>query len=67
MTKLRRSSFKFSYKHVGKVNVPINKVDVGVQTSCNDEAAVKTLIYVLVAKLESNWRLESRMAVQIFN
>ena len=67
MTKLRRPSFIFSYKHVEKANVPINKIDVGVQTFCNDEAAVKTIICALVAKLEIRWRLERRMAYQIFN
>lgn len=36
---LRKSSFRFSYKPAEKVNVPINKIDVGVQASCDDEAA----------------------------
>ncbi|KAG6597613.1 Kinesin-like protein KIN-12B, partial [Cucurbita argyrosperma subsp. sororia] len=40
---LRRSSFRFSCKPAEKVNMPINKIDVGVQTSCGDEAAGENL------------------------
>lgn len=41
---LRRSSFRFSYKPAEKVNIPINKIDVGVQTSCGDEVAGENLV-----------------------
>ncbi|TYK23655.1 kinesin-like protein KIN12B [Cucumis melo var. makuwa] len=48
---LRRSSFRFSYKPAEKVNVPINKIDVGVQTSCDDEAAVENLVMCTSCKI----------------
>lgn len=48
---LRRSSFRFSYKPADKVNVPINKIDVGVQTSCDDEAAGENLVMCTSCKI----------------
>ena len=48
---LRRSSFRFSYKPAEKVNVPINKIDVGVQTSCDDEAAGENLFMCTSCKI----------------
>ncbi|XP_038896568.1 kinesin-like protein KIN-12B isoform X2 [Benincasa hispida] len=48
---LRRSSFRFSYKPAEKVNVPINKIDVAVQTSCDDEAAGENLVMCTSCKI----------------
>ena len=48
---LRRSSFRFSYKPAEKVNVPINKIDVGVQTSRDDEATGESLVMCTSCKI----------------
>ncbi|XP_022979663.1 kinesin-like protein KIN-12B isoform X1 [Cucurbita maxima] len=48
---LRRSSFRFSYKPAEKVNVPINKIDVGMQTSRDDEATGESLVMCTSCKI----------------